>query len=307
MPSLELSKLNFENYKMKRRDFITHTASIAAFAAFSPNDFFVDKKMPLGIQLWSVRDDMAKNPATTLKAISKLGFNYVEGFGYSGGKWFGLTAKEMKKNLAGSGLTMPSSHINITSKVYDKAKNALTDDFKTAVADALIVGQKYLINPWLIDEDRTPEGIKNLCEAMNKAGEYCKGNGIKFGYHNHWFEFEKEVDGATLYEYILKNTDAALVTQEMDMCWATYAKQNPVDWFKKYPGRFELAHMKDVSNIGGDKVSSIVGEGLVDFKAILDNQKLAGLKMLIVELENYRTTPLQDVGVSLKNLKKMMV
>ena len=182
----------------------------------------------------------------------------------------------------------------------------MTDDFKTAVADALVVGQKYLINPWLAEEERVPESIKSLCETMNKAGEYCKSQGIKFGYHNHWFEFEKEVDGILTYDYILKNTDAALVTQEMDMCWATYAKQNPVDWFKKYPGRFELAHMKDVSNIGGDKVSSIVGEGLVDFKAILDNQKLAGLKMLIVELENYRTTPLQDVGVSLKNLKKMM-
>jgi sugar phosphate isomerase/epimerase len=265
-----------------------------------------DKTTPIGLQLWSVRDALAKDAVGTLKAISKQGYKFVEGFGFNDGKWFGLTPKEMKKTLADLGMTMKSSHQSMTTKNYNKSTKQLDDEFKKAVDAALEVGQKYVINPYMADEDRNKESLLVLTEMFNKAGEYCKARGLRYGYHNHDFEFTTRIDDAPLYRMLLDNTDPKLVCFEMDMCWVVCGKYNPVDWFKLYPGRFELSHIKDLT----DQVkheTAIVGTGMVDFKQIIANQKEAGMKYWIVELENY--TPngsVVDVGVSYKNLRKIL-
>jgi sugar phosphate isomerase/epimerase len=288
-----------------RRDFIKSSSILAVGAALKPDFSAFKGSQQVGIQLWSVRDAMAKDAVGTLKTLSKQGYNYVEGFGLSNGKWFGMAAKEFKKALNDNGLTMPTSHIMVTTKSYDKSTKMLDDDFKKNVDSALEVGQKYFIVPYMLDGDRTAENVKVLTEAFNKAGEYCKSKGLRFGYHNHDFEFKKFDDGQIMYDVLIQNTDPKLVTFEMDMKWVAVAKYNPIDWFKRYPGRYELAHIKDIKKWGVPG-STIVGTGELDFKSILMHRQTAGLKMLIIELEEYVKTSVEDVGDCIKNFRKIV-
>ncbi len=287
---------------MKRREFLQYSA-LAASSAIVPSQLFADKTTPIGIQLWSVRDAMAKDAKGTLAQLSKQGYKYVEGFGFNNGKWFGLTPSEMKKTLSGLGMSMRSNHLMITTK--DFANKTLSDDFKKGVDAAVEVGQQYVICPYMADEDRNKESVKVLCEAFNKAGELCKNKGLQFGYHNHAFEFQTRMNDETMYRYILDNTDPKLVVMEMDLCWAVRGKYNPVDWFRLYPGRFHAVHMKDLASQEKDG-SCIIGEGVVNFKEIIANQKLGGIKLFIVELEDYKKTSVEDVAVCYTNLRKIL-
>jgi sugar phosphate isomerase/epimerase len=290
---------------MRRRDFLRNTTALAASLAVVPSSLFEVPSTPIGLQLWSVRDAMAKDAMGTLKTLAKHGYKYTEAFGFNDGKWFGMPVKEFKKALADLGMSQKSSHEMITAAQYTAANKTLPDSFKKAVDAALEMGQKYIICPYMIDEDRNKEKVAILCEAYNKAGEYCNSKGIRYGYHNHDFEFTTRVDNEPMYRYMLNNTEAKLVAFEMDMCWVVRGKYNPVDWFNLYPGRFELSHMKDLTTQDKSE-TAIVGEGIVDFKQIIANQRKAGMKLWIVELENYKTTSTQDVGVSYKNLRKIL-
>lgn len=287
---------------MKRRDFLKSSAGIAASATFLPS-FLADKSTPIGIQLWSIRDALAKDAKGTLTQLSKQGYKYVEGFGFNDGKWFGMTPSEMKKTLSGLGMSMRSSHQMLTTK--DFANKTLSDGFKKAVDAAAEVGQRYVICPYMANEDRNKESVKILCEAFNKAGELVKSKGMTFGYHNHAFEFDTRIDDMPMYRHILDNTDPKLVVMEMDLCWVVRGKYNPVDWFKLYPGRFHALHMKDLASQDKDN-SCIIGDGIVNFKEIIANQKLGGVKLFIVELEHYKNSSVEDVAVCYKNLRKIL-
>jgi sugar phosphate isomerase/epimerase len=287
---------------MKRREFLQYSA-LAASAAIVPSQLFADKTTPIGIQLWSVRDAMAKDAKSTLAQLSKQGYKYVEGFGFNDGKWFGMTPSEMKKTLSGLGMSMRSNHLMLTTK--DFTNKTLSDDFKKGIDAAVEVGQQYVICPYMADPDRNKESVKVLCEAFNKAGELCKSKGLQFGYHNHAFEFQTRFEDETMYRYILDNTDPKLVVMEMDLCWAVRGKYNPIDWFRLYPGRFHAVHMKDLASQEKDG-SCIIGEGVVNFKEIIANQKLGGIKLFIVELENYKNTSVEDVAVCYTNLRKIL-
>ncbi len=295
---------------MERRQFVKN-ASLAVTGALlaTPNLDFA-KRNRFGIQLYSVRDDMKKDPLSTLKELAKMGYDYVEGYGYNNRKWQGAhDVNQMKMWLAESGLTMPSAHFVLKSSDYDKTKGDFTDNFKRTVDDALAVGQKYFVSSSIVKEDmKDLDAFKNLCDVMNKTGELFHKNGLKLGYHNHEFEFDK-LGNETMFDVMLKNVEPENLTIEMDMGWVVYANENPVEWFKKYPKRFELSHMKDGNKRGNsDKkhTSCIIGKGDVDFKGILANKKLAGLKMLIVEIEDYVVSPLADAKACLDNFKKLV-
>ena len=297
--------------KISRRSFIQTSAALTAAVSF-PVSSLVPKEKPIGIQLYSVREDMLENPDKTLKALARAGYNFVESFsnpkekmGYANGKIWGLTIPEFKKMMKEYELKMPSSHTSFSSKDYDTKTKDITDEWKKYVEDALRLGQRYIISASWDDADRkTPEAAKKFCDLLNTVGLYCQNQNIRFGYHNHTFEFEKLGD-ELLYETLLKNTDPTLVAQEMDWGWAVAAKQDPVEWFKKYPGRFELAHVKDVDN-DDNKKSTIIGLGKVDFPNILDNIKKGGVKYLIVEIEDYEKSPIEDAKVCYKNFHKLV-
>jgi len=258
----------------------------------------------LGIQLWSVRDDMNKDAAGTVKALSKMGYREVEGFGYSEGKMFGMPLKDFSNLLKDNGISMPSSHCAFTLKSsWDDSQKSLADAAKKAIDDAASVGQKYIVNPWMGEEERPK--IDQLVKVFGAAGEYARKAGIRFGYHNHAFEFEKKgPDNRLLIEWLLHEVDPKVMAMEMDIYWVAFANHNPLDWFKLYPGRWELCHAKDMAKT--EKRESIeVGDGSVDFNTIFKQSKLAGLQYYIIELENYVTTPIEGAKRSREGFMKL--
>ena len=121
--------------------------------------------------------------------------------------------------------------------------------------------------------------LKKYCDYFNAIGEKCKAKGIRFGYHNHDRELSTKIDGQTVYDFMLANTDPSKVIFEMDLYWAVVGGANPVEYFNKYPGRFELWHIKDKKEVGAS--------GMMDFKSYWTNAAKAGMQYGIVEIEEY--------------------
>jgi sugar phosphate isomerase/epimerase len=289
-----------------RRSFMKNAATFAAATTLVPNLDWLQIEKPIGIQLWSVKEEMADNPEKTLKALGRMGFQYLEGFGLKNGKLFDKSLPEFRKMMKEHELKMSSIHNTFTSKHYDSAKKTVTDAWKKDVEDAKKLGCRYIISPWTEDADRkSADGYKEFCDMLNKAGEYCKEQEIRFGYHNHAFEFQTKWDGKMMHEVLMENTNPEVVTMELDWMWAVRGGQNVVELFNKYPNRFELGHVKDLAEEGKDE-SIIVGEGVIDFEAILTNVRKGGTKMLIVELEHYQKDPVSDVKVCLNNLRDIL-
>lgn len=287
-----------------RRNFLKTSTIAAAGAAFMPRiPLDIPTVQHLGIQLWSVREDMKKDTAGTLKALAKMGYKEVEGFGYSDGKMFGISFKEFVNMLRDNGLTMPSSHVMFDSKAYDAGTKSLTDAAKKSIDDAASAAQQYIVCPYMADPDRLI--IDKMIPVYQAAAEYAQKAGVRFGYHNHDFEFDKKgPDGRLIIEWLLHEIDPKLMTFEMDIYWVKFAKYNPLDWFKIYPGRWELCHAKDMA--ATDKRESIeVGDGVIDFNEIFRQSKIAGLKYYIIELENYVTTPIQGAERSIQGFNKL--
>ena len=294
-------------HPLSRRRFLQlSTLAIGASALSTPLFSFTENdkhvKHP-GLQLWSVRGDMTKDAAGTIQALAKMGYKWVEGFGYNKGKMFGMPIAEFSKLLKDNGLTMPSSHTMFALDSYDVKSKSLTDDAKRSINDAASIGQKYVVCPWMNENERSR--IAELMPVYRAAAEYCKSVGVQFGYHNHDFEFTKKgPDDRLLMEWLLQDIDAKLITFEMDIYWVSFAGFSPTDWFERFPGRWELCHVKDMAKT--EKRETVeVGDGSIDFPAIFKQSKKAGLKHYVIELENYVTTPMEGVEKGLNNFKKL--
>ena len=294
-----------------RRTFLKNgTLAVAGSMLFSKELFAAKYKNQLvGIQLYSIRDDMKKDPSGTLKKLSDMGYKYVEHANYVNGMFYGYKPSEFKKLLDGLGLLMPSGHTVMGKLHWDADKKQFTDLWKQTVGDAAIAGQEFVISPWLDATLRTTySDLLAYMEVFNKSGELCKQSGMKFGYHNHDFEFSQKLNDMTVYDIILKNTDPALVMQQLDMgnMYNGGAKAN--DILKKYPGRFESLHVKDeiLSGKAEEKYeSTVLGKGIVNVKENLALVKKAGgTKHLIIEQESYQgMAPIDSVKQDLAIMK----
>lgn len=297
-----------------RRDFIKKTALVAAGAALLSDDLFASPKKleRLGIQLYSVRDAMGKDPVGSLKKLSDMGYIHVEHANYIDRKFYGFTAKEFKKVLSDAALQMPSGHTVMRASDWDKSKNDFTDKWKYTIEDAAEVGQRYVISPWLDEELRTDmDGLKRFMEQFNKCGELCKKSGMTFGYHNHNFEFSTKVGDSNLYDFILANTDPNLVAQQMDVGNMYGAGGIAIDLLKKYPGRFELMHVKDEIKAADGKGmdgydSTILGQGVMPVKEIVKlARRSGGTSQFVIEQESYQgKDPFDCVKIDLQMMKK---
>jgi len=297
-----------------RRTFIKNASlAVAGTALLSDKLFAAPKKIErLGVQLYSVRDAMSKDPAGSLKKLADMGYIHVEHANYVNRKFYGYTAKEFKKVLADVNLLMPSGHTVMTAHDWDTAKNDFTDKWKYTIDDAATVGQRYVISPWLDESLRHDmDGLKRFMEQFNKCGELCKAHGMTFGYHNHNFEFSTMVGDNNLYDFILKNTDPKLVAQQMDIGNMLGAGGIALDLLKKYPGRFELMHVKDEikSTTGGGMDgydSTILGQGVMPVKEIVkEARKIGGTSQFIIEQESYQgKDPFDCVKIDLQTMKK---
>lgn len=294
-PVLHSVKLRRMQSAFSRRRFLRTSLFAAAGASLSSSRPFIPAPVPqhIGLQLYSVRDDMARDPAGTLAAIGKMGYREVEAFNYNDGKLFGLPYADFSKLLKDNNLTMPSTHSAFGLSDYNARTGAISDATKKWVDAAAGLGLKYLICPWMREEDR--QHIAGLVKAFQAMGQYCRKAGLRFGYHNHGFEFEQHgPDNRLLMEWILHEVDPTLLALQMDIYWVNFAKRNPLDWIRLYPGRWELCHVKDLADTANRETVE-VGAGVIPFKTIFQKSQVAGFQYFIVELEHYRTTALQGV------------
>lgn len=287
-----------------RRKFLKQGTLALAGASLLSSELFAAaaKSEILGIQLYSVRDDMKKDPSGTLKQLADMGYKYVEHANYIDGKFYGYAPTEFKKLLDGLGLKMYSGHTVMHKDDWNESANDFSDKWKQTVADAATVGQKYVISPWLDESMRNNmSDFKRYMDVFNKSGELCKKSGMKFGYHNHNFEFSSKLDGVRLYDLILKNTDPNLVAQQLDMGNMYEAGGIAMDVVKQYPGRFELMHVKDEiksknpGEMGGGYESTVLGKGVIPVKEVIDfGRNKGGTTQFIIEQESYQDkTPLE--------------
>ncbi len=276
---------------MKRRDFVLKGTLFSACAgipfSLKANGLF-DSDLAVknfGIQLYSVRNDMTKNPKDTLKKLASYGYKYLEGYEGSLGLFWGMSNIDFKKYLDDLGLKMIASHCGETQKL---------ESFNKKCDQAAEIEMDYLICPGL-PRKLELDVFKRHAETFNKCGQIAKNNGIKFAYHNHAYSFEKR-EGVYLQDVLMKNTDSKLVDFEMDIYWVVVAGEDPIVWFDKHPNRFKYCHVKDYLKLSDSKSyeSCTLGEGSIDFSNILSHGKKKGLETFIVEQEAYRgTTPLQ--------------
>jgi sugar phosphate isomerase/epimerase len=297
-----------------RRTFIKNGALAVAGAGLLGSDLLAAPKKieRLGLQLYSVREDMKKDPKGTLKALADMEYKHVEHAGYADRKFYGYSPAEFKKLLDDLGLLMPSGHSQLTAKHWDAAKGDFTDEWKYTVGDAAIAGQKYVISPWLDENLRgNAEALKRFMDIFNKSGELCRQHGMKFGYHNHNFEFKTMVAGKSLYDFILTHTDPGLVAQQMDIGNMIGAGGVALDLIRQYPGRFELMHVKDeIKSDSGEGMdgydSTILGKGVMPLKQILaEARKIGGTSQFVIEQESYQgLAPLACVKIDLQIMKR---
>ena len=294
---------------LNRRSFL-QTSAMAGTALLLSNSLFANNKAGkknIGVQLYSVRDEMKKDPLGTLKLVAQMGYKNVEHANYVNGKFYGYEPKEFRKILDDMGLAMPSGHTVLGGQHYDSAKNDFTDVWKKTVEDAAIGGQKYVVSPWLdVSLRKNFDDCKRFMDVFNKSGELCKKSGMKFGYHNHDFEFSLRLTSVKVYDIIMQNTDPNLVVQQLDIGNMYGGGGRAVELINQYPGRFELMHVKDV--IKGEKEayeSTILGTGVVGVADVLKlAAKKGGTTEFTVEQESYQgKAPIDTIKTDLEWIK----
>jgi len=283
---------------MKRRNFIQNM-SMGAAALYANKLFtgFGDSKS-LAVQLYTVREAVAKNLEGALEQLAGLGYKSIELYGYNG-TFFGKSLSEFKTILANTGIKVLSSHH--TTGIATKSKGTLSDGWDKAIEDIHALGAEYMVCAFLMPNERTPEIYKSLPAIFEKAATATKAAGIQFAYHNHDFEFEK-LDDTLVYDFLIKNTSADLVKMEMDLYWISKAGYDPVQYFDKYPGRFHMWHVKDME--AGTKAITEVGNGTIDFDRIFAARKKAGLKYWFVEQDTSKIDKFESLKISRDYLAK---
>ncbi|MEP6927917.1 MAG: sugar phosphate isomerase/epimerase [Ginsengibacter sp.] len=287
-----------------RRSFIKSTSLLSAGLFISPDGFKHTKPL-IGLQLYTVRDAMEKDPVSTLARVAQIGYTSIECATYTGTeKFYGMSGLAFKKVLKQNGLAIPSAHYRLgEEKTKDEiVKGTLLHDWDKAVDDAAEIGIKYMVCSWLAESERKGlDHYKYIADQLNIGGERCKKSGIQLCYHNHDFEFIKQDD---TYPYdILLATDKNLVKLEIDLYWIKKAGQDPFALFNEHPGRFPLWHVKDMDNTSSHSFTE-VGNGIIDFKEIFKHRKKAGMKYFYVEQDKCPGSPFDSITKSIKYIKE---
>jgi sugar phosphate isomerase/epimerase len=290
-----------------RRSFLKTSGVLSAGLLIIPSELQF-KSATIGLQLYTVREAMGKDPAGTLARVAKIGYNSVEGATYTGTqKFYGMSPKEFKNVLKQNGLIIPSSHYMLGQQKFNgnMLKGTILNEWDKAIQDAAEVGIKYMVCAFLTEGERGDlDQYKKVADQLNIAGEQCKKSGIQLCYHNHNFEFEKQ--GETFPYDVLLATDPHLVKMEMDIYWVKKAGQDPIALFKEHPGRFPLWHVKDMDNTPEHSFAE-VGNGIIDFKEIFKYKNLAGLKYFFVEQDKTPGDPFVSIAQSYSYIKNNLV
>jgi len=244
----------------------------------------------IGLQLYTLRDALAENFRVGLRRVSALGYQGVEFAGYGG-----LEAEELGMLTRALGLSPVSSHVSI-----DQLDAHLADELDYAVT----AGLAHVVCPWLPAARRANAGeYRATARLLNEIGVACQARGLQFGYHNHAVELETQVGNVPALEFLLAETDPALVNIEFDVYWIQYAGMSPSDWIQRYAGRCPLLHIKDMDP--NDRSFREVGQGSLDMKAIVAAARTADSSWLFVEQDECRQNPWVSVTQSLAYLQAL--
>ncbi len=239
-----------------------------------------------GLQLYTLRADMARDFEGTLARVAEMGYKEMEFAGY-----FNKSASQVRRILDQNGLTSPASHIQLAE---------VRGNLEATIETAATIGQKYIVVPSLPGDERSLSHYQHHAETLNRAGEASKRAGIKMGYHNHDFEFE-ETSGRIPYDVLLEETDPDLVDFEMDLYWIKNAGVDYSTYFESHPGRFSMLHVKDMDEFGR---MVEVGRGTIDFVEIFSHQDSAGIEHFFVEHDR-PVNGLASVSDSLYTLRNL--
>lgn len=241
-----------------------------------------------GLQLYSVRDILPKDPKGVMTQLAKMGYKQFESYQGDKGFLWGMEPAEMRSFLNGLGVKMVSTHFDFGGAVKS------TDTLQKYIDMANGAGLSYMLCPY-IGPQKTWDDWKRVADNFNRVGEIVRNGGLKFGYHNHDYSF-KPMDGKLPQEFLLSNTDPMNVLFELDMCWIEAAGQNAVNHLKQYGKRYELCHIKDYKKeADGKVVQQNLGQGVVNYKAILKQAQKSGMKYFLVEQEEYPQSPLASM------------
>jgi sugar phosphate isomerase/epimerase len=322
----------------QRRSFIKNAALLSGALLLSKSsevfagDYYSTKKIKeVGLQLYTIREDLTKNVQTSITKVAEIGYRHVETFyGYTkenpSPKFWGLDVKDLKTLLEDHNLKTYSGHYQLN----DFLTRGNTDDsaLKYQIDLAATLGQDYLIvpiPPLGIWDSMQEADFQYMATQLNKAAELCAKSKLKIGYHNHFWEFRTLADGRKGYDILLSETDPKLVAFEMDLFWIQKSGVNPDDYFKKYPKRFPMWHVKDMDKsntaviTGGalDQKKSMdiltgisyaeVGTGHINFSEIFEHKKQAGLKHIFVEQDVIKIDPFASIKQSFDYVSQNLI
>jgi sugar phosphate isomerase/epimerase len=297
--------------KNSRRTFVKTGAMAVLGASILPRPIFALAKQneKVGIQLYTVRDDMQHDPLGSLKKLAGMGYKVVEHAGYADRKFYGYQPAEFKKILGDLGLKMYSGHVDFGMKAWDDSKKDFTDTWKNTVEDAAFMGQKFVITPELDDHaQKDYDTLLRVIDLWNKCGQLCQKSGMKFGYHDDFNE-DAVLNNMKIYDIIMKYADPNLTIQQFDIAnLYNAAGTDPMDIIKAYPGRFPSLHVKDVfkeKNSQNSHDSTILGKGVLNVKDVVALAIKNGAWLLIIEQETYQNeSPMDCAHDDLVAMKK---
>ncbi len=273
-----------------KRVFLALAAVVMAFVACSPKEQAPQKK-DMCVQMYSARSILNKdNYGDVLKEIAAMGYTAVEAASYADGLIYGDEPEVFKQKVEAAGMKVLSAHVSRGLSEEELASGDFTAAlawWDKCIADHVKAGMEYLVTPWM-GLQKSLHDLQVYCDYLNEIGRRCKAAGLKFGYHNHDYEFKK-VEDQVMIDYMLEHTDPELVFFQLDVYWAVIGNASPVDYFERYPGRFKMLHIKDEWEVGQS--------GMVGFDAIFRNADVAGLENFVVEIERYKH---DDILISFK-------
>lgn len=281
--------------KTDRRTFIKTGAMALAGTALLGREALAAPKQKgiVGLQLYSIREDMLKDPSGSLKKLADMGYVYVEHANYINRKFYGYTASEFRKVLDDLGLKMISGHTVMGRQHWDESRKDFSDSWKYTIDDAAVLGQQYVVSPSMDNSMRNNyDDFKRYMDVFNRCGELCRKQGMKFGYHNHDFEFSERLNNEKLFDIMMKSIDPDLVVVQLDIGNLYNGGAVALDVVRQYPGRFENIHVKDEIKASGGKEhyeSCILGKGIVNAKKVIRlASRIGGTKVYIIEQESYQ-------------------